>query len=38
VKFYIDDIALEHGQRGNRIQSEIRREMMWHLRQAYLLR
>jgi MscS family membrane protein len=38
VKFYIDDIALEHGQRGNRIQSEIRREMIWHLRQAYLLR
>ncbi len=38
VKFYIDDIALEHGQRGNRIQSEVRREMMWHLRQAYLLR
>ena len=38
VKFYIDDIALEHGQRGNRIQSEVRREIIWHLRKAYLLR
>ena len=38
VKFYIDDIALEHGQRGDRIQSEVRREVIWHLRRAYLLR
>lgn len=28
VKFYIDDIALEHGQRGDRIQSEVRREII----------
>lgn len=38
VKFYIDDITLEHCERGNRIQSEVHREMIWHLRQAYLLR
>lgn len=38
VRFYIDDITLEHGQRGLRIQSEIHRELIWHLRQTYLLR
>lgn len=37
VKFYIDDVALEHGQRGDRIKSEVRREIIWHLRKAYLL-
>ncbi|MBZ8182367.1 mechanosensitive ion channel family protein [Oscillatoria salina] len=36
VKFYVDDIKLEHCERGNRIKSEVRREMIWHLRQAYL--
>ena len=38
VRFYIDDITLEHGQRGLRIQSEVHRELVWHLRQTYLLR
>ncbi len=37
VKFYIDDVALEHGQRGDRIKSEVRREIIWHLRKSYLL-
>jgi MscS family membrane protein len=38
VRFYIDDITLENGQRGLRIQSEVHRELIWHLRQSYLLR
>jgi MscS family membrane protein len=37
VKFYIDDIKLEHCERGNRIKSEVRQELVWHLRQAYLM-
>ena len=38
VKFYVDDITLEHFQRGNRVESEVNRELSWHLRKAYLLR
>jgi len=37
VKFYIDDIKLEHCERGNRIKSEVRQELIWHLRQVYLM-
>ncbi|CAD5972476.1 Low conductance mechanosensitive channel YnaI [Planktothrix tepida] len=37
VKFYIDDIKLEHCERGNRIKSEVRQELIWHLRQEYLM-
>jgi MscS family membrane protein len=37
VRFYIDDINLEHCERGNRIKSEVRQELTWHLRQAYLM-
>ena len=37
VKFYIDDIKLEHCERGNRIKSEVRQELIWHLRQTYLM-
>ncbi|MGK7927448.1 MAG: mechanosensitive ion channel domain-containing protein [Spirulina sp.] len=36
VKFFVDDIKLEHCLRGNRIQSEINRDLNWQLRQAYL--
>jgi MscS family membrane protein len=36
VKFYVDNIKLEHCERGNRVKSEVYREMIWHLRQAYL--
>ena len=38
VKFYVDDITLEHFQRGNRVESEVNRELAWHLRKAYLVR
>lgn len=38
VKFYVDDITLEHFQRGYRVESEVNRELNWHLRQAYLAR
>lgn len=38
VKFYVDDITLEHFQRGNRVESEINRELAWQLRKAYLVR
>ena len=38
VKFYVDDITLEHFQRGFRVESEINRELLWQLRQAYLAR
>ncbi|MEA5470812.1 mechanosensitive ion channel family protein [Spirulina sp. 06S082] len=36
VKFFVDDIKLEHCLRGNRVQSEINRDLNWQLRQAYL--
>lgn len=36
VRFYVDDIALEHCERGQRIISEVRREIVWHLRRSYL--
>ncbi len=36
VRFYVDDIKLEHCERGQRILSEMRREIVWHLRQSYL--
>ena len=36
IKFFVDDIKLEHGERGNRVKSELYRELMWHLRQSYL--
>jgi MscS family membrane protein len=36
VKFYVDDITLEHCERGVRIKSEVNRELTWQLRRAYL--
>ncbi|MBG1245086.1 mechanosensitive ion channel family protein [Nostoc sp. NZL] len=36
VRFYVDNIQLEHWRRGNRIQNEVRREMVRRLRQAYI--
>ena len=36
VKYFVDDIKLEHCERGKRIKNELYREMMWHLRNAYL--
>ncbi|MEH2209435.1 mechanosensitive ion channel family protein [Nostoc sp.] len=36
VRFYVDNIQLEHWRRGNRVQNEIRREMVRQLRQAYI--
>ncbi|MGD1913888.1 MAG: mechanosensitive ion channel family protein [Rivularia sp. (in: cyanobacteria)] len=36
IKFFVDDIKLEHCERGNRVKNELYREMMWHLRNAYL--
>ncbi|MEM9538375.1 MAG: mechanosensitive ion channel family protein [Cyanobacteria bacterium P01_E01_bin.42] len=36
VRFFVDDIKLEHCLRGNRIQSEVNRDLNWQLRQAYL--
>jgi MscS family membrane protein len=38
VKFYVDDITLEHFQRGYRVEGELNRELQWQLRQAYLAR
>ncbi|TAF04541.1 MAG: mechanosensitive ion channel family protein [Oscillatoriales cyanobacterium] len=35
VRFYVDDIKLEHCERGQRILSEMRREIVWHLRQSF---
>lgn len=37
VRFYVDSIKLEHCERGNRIKSEVRQDLVWHLRQAYLM-
>lgn len=36
VKYYIDDIKLEHCERGYRVNSEVRRELVRQLRKAYL--
>jgi MscS family membrane protein len=36
VRFYVDNVALEHYQRGQRVKSEINQELTWQLRQAYL--
>ncbi|MBW4632224.1 MAG: mechanosensitive ion channel family protein [Iphinoe sp. HA4291-MV1] len=36
IKFYVDDITLEHFERGNRVESEVNRELSWQLRRAYL--
>lgn len=36
VKYFVDDIKLEHCERGKRVSNELYREMMWHLRNAYL--
>ncbi|MBH8565868.1 mechanosensitive ion channel family protein [Nostoc sp. CENA67] len=36
VRFYIDNLQLEHWRRGNRVQNEVRREMIRRLRQAYV--
>ncbi|MEH2233580.1 MAG: mechanosensitive ion channel family protein [Nostoc sp.] len=36
VRFYVDNIQLEHWRRGNRVQNEIRREMVRRLRLAYI--
>ncbi|MGD1913826.1 MAG: mechanosensitive ion channel family protein [Rivularia sp. (in: cyanobacteria)] len=36
VKYFVDDIKLEHCERGKRVKNELYREMMWHLRNAYL--
>ena len=38
VKFYVDDITLEHFQRGYRVEGELNQELQWQLRQAYLAR
>ena len=38
VKFYVDDITLEHFQRGFRVEGELNQELQWQLRQAYLAR
>ncbi|MFB2983562.1 hypothetical protein [Microseira sp. BLCC-F43] len=37
VKLYNEDMNLEHCERGNRIQSKVKRELIRHLRQSYLL-
>lgn len=36
VKFYVDNIRLEHWERGYRVNNEVRREMVRRLRQAYI--
>ncbi|AVH64984.1 MULTISPECIES: mechanosensitive ion channel family protein [unclassified Nostoc] len=36
VRFYVDNIQLEHWRRGDRVQNEVRREMVRRLRQAYI--
>ncbi len=38
VKFYVDNIKLEQCQRGNRVKSEVQREITLQLRQAYIYR
>lgn len=36
VKYYVDNIKLEHWERGYRVNNEVRREMIRRLRQAYI--
>jgi MscS family membrane protein len=36
VRFYIDNLQLEHWRRGNRVENEVLREMVRRLRQAYI--
>ncbi|MEL7038138.1 MAG: hypothetical protein AAFO04_21355 [Cyanobacteria bacterium J06592_8] len=36
VKFFVDDIKLEHCERGNRVKNELYREVISQLRQSYL--
>ena len=36
VRFYVDDVTLEHYQRGQRVKSEVNQELTWQLRKAYL--
>ncbi|MGD1808262.1 mechanosensitive ion channel family protein [Dapis sp. BLCC M126] len=36
VKFFVDDIKLEHCERGNRVKNELYRELIWQLRRSYL--
>ncbi|NES18196.1 MAG: mechanosensitive ion channel family protein [Symploca sp. SIO3E6] len=38
VKFFVDDIKLEHCERGYRVKNELYCEIMWHLRNNYLSR
>ncbi|MGA1624168.1 MAG: mechanosensitive ion channel family protein, partial [Prochlorothrix sp.] len=37
IKFYVDDITLERFQRGYRVESEVNREITWHLRRQFLI-
>lgn len=36
IRFFVDDMKLEHCERGNRVKDELYREIMWHLRNSYL--
>ena len=36
IRFFVDDMKLEHCERGNRVKDELYREIMWHLRSCYL--
>ncbi|NJL67164.1 MAG: hypothetical protein HC894_11000 [Microcoleus sp. SM1_3_4] len=36
VRFYVDNIKLEHWWRGNRVSNQLRREIVRRLRQAYI--
>ena len=36
IRFFVDDMKLEHCERGNRVKDELYREIMFHLRKAYL--
>lgn len=36
IKFYVDDMRLEHGERGNSVNAEVYREITQHIKQALL--
>ena len=36
IRFFVDDMKLEHCERGNRVKDELYREIMWHMRGSYL--
>ena len=36
IRYFVDDMKLEHCERGNRVKDELYREIMWHLRNSYL--